>query len=108
MTAASDLSHERKAMLISRGPSGSILTADLPPISVPSTPTKKQLRRQLYYFATLSVFLILYSLIAVQAFIAIGHWRNLYPPISGVCLVQGSSLHAYATDCSLIRPAPLT
>jgi hypothetical protein len=108
MSAASDLNRERRVMLLSHGPSGSILTADLPPISAQSTLTKRQLHAPLYYFATLSVFLFLYSLIAVEAFIVIGRWQRPYHLNSGICLVPDSKLLAYATDCWLIRPEPRT
>lgn len=107
MSSDSGSSPAPKPMLCSYAPSGSILTADLLPLVDKSTPTKRQLHAPLYYLATLSVFLILYSLIAAEVFIVIGRWRKPFYPSGGVCLQLDLKTPAYATDCSLIQRVPL-
>lgn len=90
-------------------PSGSMLTADLVSQVVdPSTPTKRLPHWRLFYFATLSVFLILYLLIAVEAFIVIGHLRSLHLAPSGICWPPGSRPLVYSRDCLPTPRAPLT
>ena len=99
---------EPRKMLQARGPSGSILIADLPPLNIPSTPTRSVPHARLYYFATLLVFLFLYLSIAVEAFIVTGRWIKMWPPTTGPVCPVDLKPHAWPTGCSLIRLAPLT
>lgn len=105
MSGAKSTSLDPKATLYTRGPFGSILIAGHLTNERKSTQIYKQRTRRFYYFATLLVFLFLYSWVAAEAFIVIGLWQKTSTRSNGVCLQMGSKVHVYSADCSLIRPA---
>lgn len=72
----------------------------------PAIPIKLSPQERSVFFVVLLVYLGLLSSIVAGGYIAIGRLTAPLNLPSGNCLLQGSKLSVFATDCSPIQPEP--